>query len=290
MMMPARQTIDKMELPPVSPCPTRLVVRHTAIIAAAGFEDRTMALARIIDPTTSGLALVTYKDWGKDNRIGELLESYANAGVKPSATEQLDYDRYNPDQFGDALKEWLNKRACDQVLVDISAMSRLAIMVILDVCREMGKSVTVFYAEAETYGPSEQEYLEAKSGMYPRPSIQVYSGLGGVVRSQRLSSVALQEDPTALIAFMSMNEVLTQALINCISPSRLFLINGRPPSHSWREQATAWIHDELRSEWPERDNPCEQRDGVSLPRRSTSTLDYTDTVKVLLDLYWRNAT
>ena len=41
-------------------------------------------------------------------------------------------------------------------------MSRLAIMVVLDVCREMEKNVTVFYAEAEEYGPSEEEYESAR--------------------------------------------------------------------------------------------------------------------------------
>jgi hypothetical protein len=148
----------------------------------------------------------------------------------------------------------------------------------------------VFYAEAAVYGPSEDEFLRAKAGIYPRPSIQVYSGLGGVVRSHRLSSVALQGEPTALIAFMSMNEVLTQALINCISPSRLFLVNGRPPDHTWRELATAWIHEKLREEWPERDNPCHLLgDGFALPDRVASTLDYTEAVNVLLRLYWDNA-
>jgi hypothetical protein len=115
----------------------------------------------------------------------------------------------------------------------------------------------------------------------------VYSGLGGVVRSSRLSSVSLQGEPTALIAFMSMNEVLTQALIDCICPSRLFLINGRPPDHRWREQATAWIHDELRREWPLADNPTASVGSEPpTPSRVTSTLDYTESVSVLLDLYW----
>lgn len=278
------------ELPQIVACPERLVVDRAAIIAAAGFEDRTLALASMVDQVDCVLGLVVYKDWGRDNKVDRLLESYATGGVGASATRSLDYDRYDPDSFGNALKDWLKGVGYQRVLLDISTMSRLAIMVALDVCREMEKSVTVFYAEADKYGPSEEEYLRAKAGVYPRPSIQVYSGVGGVVRSRRLSSVALQGEPTALIAFMSMNELLTQALINCISPSRLFLINGRPPLHSWRERATAWIHEELRREWPERDNPCVlTEDGFALPQRATSTLDYTETVSVLLDLYWSNA-
>lgn len=281
---------DGIKLPRVIACPERMVVDRTAIIAAAGFEDRTMALTSMLSQEDCALGLLVYKDWGKGNQVDGLLESYAAMGIRPLARKSLDYDRYDPDSFGNALRDWLKEIGHQRVLLDISTMSRLAIMVVLDVCREMEKNVTVFYAEAKEYGPSEEEYVSAKAGVYPRPSIQVYSGVGGVVRSRRLSSVALQGEPTALIAFMSMNEVLTQALINCISPSRLFLVNGRPPLHSWRERATAWIHEELRREWPERDNPCLlTEDGIALPARATSTLDYTETVKVLLDLYWSNA-
>jgi hypothetical protein len=72
-----------------------------------------------------------------------------------------------------------------------------------------------------------------------------------------------------------------------VYPSRLFLINGRPPSHQWREAATAWIHDQVRREW-EDDNPVNAGIGgsVSLPRRVVSTLDYRETVSLLLELYW----
>ena len=225
--MPTRRLQRAITLPLVFACPERLTVDRTAIIAAAGFEDRTLALASTLAQADSALGLVVYKDWGRENRVDELIDAYAAAGIRPSATKYLDYDRYDPDSFGDSLKCWLGELGHERVLVDISTMSRLAIMVILDVCREMEKSVTVFYAEAENYGPSEDDYLRARAGVYPRPSIQVYSGLGGVVRARRLSSVALQGEPTALIAFMSMNEVLTQSLIDCISPSRLFLVSKR---------------------------------------------------------------
>ncbi len=281
---------DAVDLPRVVRSPERLVVDDTAIIAAVGFEERTMALAAMLGQVDCVLGLLVYKDWDKDNRVDNLLEAYAAIGIAPTARKPLDYDRFNPDGFGDTLKDWLKETGRQRVLVDISTMSRLAVMVVLDVCRELEKDVTIFYAEAAEYGPSQEEYERAKAGVYPRPSIQVYSGVGGVVRSRRLSSVALQGEPIAVIAFMSMNEVLTQALINCISPSRLFLVNGRPPLHFWREQATAWIHDELRREWPERDNPCAAtKEGLALPERVTSTLDYTETVSVLLDLYWTSA-
>ncbi|HYR12315.1 MAG TPA: hypothetical protein VEQ60_31295, partial [Longimicrobium sp.] len=84
---------------------------------------------------------------------------------------------------------------------------------------------------------------------------------------------------------------LTQALLDAVYPSRLFLINGiRPDRLSWREGATAWIHEQLRKEWFA-DNPVVERQGDhgTLPSRRTSTLDYRETVSTLLELYWELA-
>jgi hypothetical protein len=96
----------------------------------------------------------------------------------------------------------------------------------------------------------------------------------------------MQGQPTAALVFMSFNDVLTQVLLNTVYPSRLFLINGRPPIHSWREEATAWIHDQVRQEWPD-DNPVDcAAKGTPLPKRKVSTLDYRETLSLLLTLYW----
>ena len=277
----------RLPLPQLKPVTHPLLLKDYVVIAAAGFEDRTLALSKTIETQRSHLILAVYKDWETGNRIDSLLDSYRDSGIDSNAVTFLDYDRFDPDAFGQDLQTRINQAAQTRVLVDISTMSRLEIMIVLDVCRSSNREISIFYAEAANYGPTEKEYEDARQGLYPRPSMQVYSGLSGLVRPARLSSVALQGEPTAVIAFMSMNEVLTQALINCTSPSRLFLINGRPPRHTWRERATAWIHDELRSEWPQSDNPLlTSSDGHALPSRSTSTLWYAETVDVLLDLYW----
>ena len=75
---------------------------------------------------------------------------------------------------------------------------------------------------------------------------------------------------------------------NTVYPGRLFLINGCPPVHSWREEATAWIHDQVRREWEE-DNPAtlSNSGSVWMPRRTASTLDYRETVSLLFKLYWQ---
>ncbi len=168
-------------------------------------------------------------------------------------------------------------------------MSKMAIMLCLDVCREKNINLTLFYAEAKIYNPSREAYESAKNDRrFHRPSIQVYTGVGAVIRVARLSSVAMQGEPAAAIMFMSFNELLTQSLLSSVYPSRLFLVNGRPPEHKWREEATAWIHEDLRSEWPQRDNEVMRtsRSKLPLPKRVTSTLKYSETCDVLLGLYW----
>jgi hypothetical protein len=98
----------------------------------------------------------------------------------------------------------------------------------------------------------------------------------------------MQGQPTAAIVFMSFNDALTQSLLNTVYPGRLFLINGRPPLHSWREAATAWVHDQVRREWEE-DNPVQldNATGLAMPLRSASTLDYRESVILLVELYWQ---
>lgn len=261
----------------------------SAVIAAAGFEDRSLALPSIAfaDEHTS-LCVVRYKDWDASNREAELLQTYECSGVTATNITKIEYDRRSPDVFADSLADWLKLQAKEKLVVDISAMSRLCILMCLEIARTLDYPTELFYAEPKMYGPSQEEYEQARSEGMPRPSIQIYSGVDDVVRSKRLSSVALQGEPSIAIMFMSMNDLLTQALLNQLYPSRLFLINGRPPVHQWREEATAWIHNPLLREWPVEDNPCELNErGVLMPSRVTSTFDYRETADLLLSLYWR---
>jgi hypothetical protein len=200
----------------------------------------------------------------------------------------VQYDRFNPEGYAEILGDKLKEIRVKKVFIDISGMSKLAIILSLDMCKELNLDVSLFYAEALEYGPSQKCFDKAKQNKkLPQPSIQVYTGIHGVIRVARLSSVAMQGQPTAVITFMSFNESMTQVLLDTICPSRLFLINGRPPELRWREEATAWIHEQLRKEWPDKDNPINLTGkNKGLPKMVTSTFDYRQTLKVLLDLYW----
>lgn len=260
------------------------------LVHAPGFEDRTMASSEGVTAVGQPRAiLLDYRPISQHNRLDDVRQLLRSRSISVDDDDLIVYDRFDPGTFQERLQERLTARATRRVIVDISTMSKLAIMLVLQACREIDADVTVFYAEALHYRPSREEFEQARANNeIHRPTIQVFTGVHGVVRAASLASVAMQGQPTAALVFMSFNDALTQVLLNTVYPSRLFLINGRPPVHSWREAATAWIHDQVRREWEE-DNPVGDAGGweTSLPTRVVSTLDYRESVSLLLQLYWQ---
>jgi hypothetical protein len=243
----------------------------------------------IVSSTGAWAILLDYLPPNPDNRLSEIRGALTARGIEVTDKDILTYHRFQPDDFEKRLQARLSTRGVRRVLVDISTMSKLAIILVLKVCHELDLAVRVLYCEAQIYGPSAEEFQRAKQQKkIHQPTIQIFTGVHGVVRVNSLASVAMQGQPTAAIVFMSFNDVLTQVLLNTVYPGRLFLINGRPPVHSWREEATAWIHDQVRREWDD-DNPVIHggEGGVPMPARVASTLHYAETVSLLLQLYWQ---
>ena len=273
-------------LPLLVPASEVALKKGDVLIHAPGFEDRTLAICDVLKPLEGSAAiLLDYRPFNASNRMKEVREGLIKIGLLAKDQSLLAYNRFDPGDFEARLESKLRALGTQKVILDISTMSKLAIMLTLWMVKKMDVPVSVLYAEAEHYGPSEAEFNAAKQGNdVHQPSLQIFSGIHGVVRVDSLASVSMQGQPTAALVFMSFNDALTQSLLNTVYPTRLFLINSRPPVHSWREKATAWIHDYVRREWSE-DNPLEPS-GSGLPARCISTLDYRDTVALLTKLYW----
>lgn len=260
------------------------------LIHAPGFEDRTMSVSTGL--STKGkvhAVLLDFRPYNEKNRLNDVENELRTNGFIVEEDNVIIYDRFLPEAFEGQLQKQLEAIAADSALIDISTMSKLQIILVLKVCADMRLNVRILYTEAEIYGPNEEKFNKARqAGKIRRPSLQVFSGIHGVVRVKSLSSIAMQGQSTAALVFMSFNDALTQVLLNSIYPGRLFLINGRPPQHSWREEATAWIHNQVRQEWQE-DNPTMLKEDCSvlLPERVVSTLDYRETVRMLIQLYWQ---
>jgi hypothetical protein len=290
--MKAFEKIDKIFdlLPLMEKCSSFQIGESGVLITSGGFEDRALAAAQTATTNTNADALVLdYKPKNERNRTKKVVETLVNNGFKVEEYNILEFNRFNPETFPKVLQKRLAEINAKNVIIDISAMSKLSILLCMNICWEMNLNTSVFYAEALEKGPNQDDYIKAKAdNNLQQPSIQIFTGIYGVVRIGCLSSVAMQGQPSAAIVFMSFNEVLTQSLLNAVYPSRLFLINSYSPHWEWREEATAWIHEQLQSEWQESDNPINRKSisGVPLPKRSVSTLHYMETVRVLLELYW----
>lgn len=276
------------EMPLLADLKTLRVGANDILVHAPGFEDRTLSIVGVLEGSAGASAiLLDYLPLNPDNRLAQVRHGLAAKGIEAPDSNIIRYNRFNPAEYPDVLRGRLIAGAAQHVVVDVSTMSKLAVILTLKVCLDLNLEVTVVYSEAETYGPSQEEFEAAKANSeIHRPTLQIFTGVYGVVRAGSLASVAMQGQPTAALVFMSFNDALTQVLLNTVYPSRLLLINGRPPVHKWREHATAWIHDEVRREW-ESDNPTTAagRDDP-LPARAVSTLDYRETVSLLVELYW----
>jgi hypothetical protein len=276
--------------PSLESCDHLHISEFDVLIHAPGFEDRTMAVVEDVIPSGNASAvLLDYRPANAKNRLIEVRDALRARGVAVGDADILTYDRFDPNDFEARLKSRLLRARTKRVVLDVSTMSKLAILLSLGVCLELNLEIEVYYAEAQIYGPTKEEFHAAKkNNEIHQPTIQIFTGVHGVVRVASLASVAMQGQPTAALVFMSFNDALTQVLLNTVYPSRLFLINGRPPIHGWREEATAWIHDQVRREWEE-DNPVARPSlgEVPIPLRTVSTLDYRETLSLLIDLYWQ---
>lgn len=257
--------------------------RDDLFVFAAGFEERSIFFPSniVAEPGTHSIVL-NYTPFEPRNQISLALELVERSGA---STEIIEYNRL------DAGEAWLrilgafkkNSNTRRRIIFDISGVSKLGILLALEAARQCNFEVVVIYAEAAEYRPSYDEYVKARqSGNILQPSLQVYSGVETVLCAPVLSSVAMQGQPVCLVSFMSFNENFTQTLLNRLNPSRLVLINGRPPIHTWREEATEWIHDRLLKEW------CvDGGESGSCPATiATSTLHYEETVRALSRIYW----
>lgn len=251
-------------------------------IAAGGFEDRISEFPKIVEPDKdrgNKAILLDYRPDESKNKLCDLEEILTKKGID---VNPIIYDRHKPENFDNHLKEVLLTCNIRSVCLDISGMSRLAIMIIMDVVRELNLPLRIVYAEALYYAPSESDFKKAKAtGEQHLPTSFIHTGVYDVLHVGRLSSIRMQNHATLLIAFDSFNEALCQALVNGINPSNFVLINGQPPRQElkWREEATKYVHHCLRKEWSVGDDNKK-------PTKTTSTLYYNETYELLVRLYW----
>src|SRR6478736_2299832 len=252
-------------------------------IGAYGFEQRSLGWCRsqksMLSPLSKAILFQYVHPKGK-NMVEPLRRNLRALGAKNLSEIQFDYDA--PHMIESRLEKAFLKLSAEEIILDTSAMAKVLILAALCKLKHFKGTLRIVYSEALDYCPNRKQY-ETLKGKLAATARFPSRGCDDIVRLRCLSSIRMQGQPLSLVAFTSFNEKLVSHMLGHMSPHRLLLINGRPPrrDYKWRELATQDIH---RKYWLEyaNDNPL---DGFGRLTRSTSTLDYRETVAAIEKIY-----
>ncbi|MBD5104181.1 MAG: hypothetical protein HDT47_04865 [Ruminococcaceae bacterium] len=215
-------------------------------IVAEGFEKRSLYwIGKEGNITRFEKSLICRYNPSKQSLFDEMLKE-----VKKHTTNEpiiIDYNRFEPTIFEHNFKKFISEITLyDEIIIDISVMSKLLIMIIICSLKEFNGKITIIYSEPDNWGPTQQKFQDTILNKTYGTCIGLSSvGVGNVVRTPLLSSVVMQDCPILLIAFLSFNEQLINVLINEISPTRLQIINHKCDRAKWREDAMILIHKDI---------------------------------------------
>jgi len=245
------------------------------LVLCAGFEDRSAAvLRRAVLAGARGFNVICldYLPAVAENRREEVIQLCRDADARH---ELVVYDRESPAGAAERLFDAV--KGSGNIHLDISGMSRLLIVqaVVFALREALASRTQIWYAEAEQYPPTraqvEKELAEAADPL--AVAMFLSTGVFGVTVVPELSSVAMQGQPIRLIAWPSWNAMQVAALCGELQASSYTMLHGQPPraENDWRLDAIKSLN----------------HIGAlaSLEERTTSTLDYRETLSTLLELY-----
>ena len=249
------------------------------VVVCAGFEDRAKkVLEQIIERKIEGIFvfIVLYEPIIIENTLNELLSLCEKANIEAS---KITYNRKHPDGVGIDIVNKISSHD-GNLWIDISGMSRLLIIQIIDKLKERKtnfSSIKILYSEAEEYPPKESDVSnslkERKDGYSDLPMF-LSSGVLDVSILPELSSITLQGQPIRMVVFPTFSCGQLIALRTIIQPSYTTVINGKPPSkeNHWRLEAIRTLN--------EIDKIVHKKDEYTV-----STLDYRETYKLITKIY-----
>lgn len=275
-------------LPRLRPAKILRGQRRRAFVAAYGFEERSIAwLSQQCKGSSSLIGnaahFVRYDHPKGKNKVDGARRLAKQLGLV--RRPDIHCDLMTPGQVETAIQDselFANINEYDEIIVDISSMTKLLILVLLVLLRDFKGRLRVVYAEAVSYGPTRKQYDSHASGMRLLagfPSL----GASEVVSQRCLSSIRMLGQPVTLMTFLSFNEQLIRHLVGSVSPHRLIAINGIPPrsGNHWRQDAMQAIHRQIIAEYSS-SNPLTPAGQL---RHAISTLDFRQTLDFLEGSY-----
>ena len=255
--------------------------KNRLLIIAEGFEERSLSwISSQPKEVLFDKAIICRYAPTKRTRFDEM-----NNAVGPRTKNKpitLQYNRFLPTLFEQDFIQALPGLLpyYQQIVIDISVMSKMLIMIVLQVLKEYTGNLTLVYTEPATWSPSEDEFnkmmeLKKSDGSFiGLSSVGVYD----IIRTPGLSSVIMQSCPSLLIAFTSTNEQLISVLLNEVNPALTLLINSKNFREPWREKAAISIHKDIVKGFPMYNNPVD----------SFELMDYKSVFEKLASIYVEN--
>jgi len=250
------------------------------LLISDGFEERSLHWVSNLPKKNLFEKVVLFKSFPeRESKIEELV-CFLNGLTKDLLISRFDRDHIeeSEQEIYQTLRTELS--TFENIYIDISVMSRMLIIILVYLLRDLEINLHIIYSEPMDYAPNEkdfEEHFEKQRVASITPTI----GVKNVIRTPMLSSSIMQEAPCLLVGFTSFNEQLMRALLSSLSPSQLLLINSIPPHLKWRAKATFRVHQDIVNEYSA-DN-CVAKDGL-LTRRA-STLNYKETFEHLSIIY-----
>lgn len=252
--------------------------KEDLLILCAGFEDRVMTglnLAMKSGKTGFSVVLIDYLPYVDENKTEEIKKKCNRGGI---TVHNITYDRQNPQGMGNKILGVLRPEK-GRILVDISGMSRLLIVQILNVLGNPPfnfRKITILYTIARKYPPSEKDVdteimKMEKDSFYS--AMFLSSGIFDLAIDPELSSASFGGQPIRVVAFPSFNPDQLAALRFEVQASSFTLIHGIPPleENSWRPEKIKILN--------------RVKDISNSEDLEASTLEYEEALETLLDIY-----
>lgn len=255
--------------------------RERILIIAEGFEPRSLTwIKRQPEEQLFKHAVICRYAPAKRNRFDEMNQEVAKR--TDTSPIVIEYNRFDPTVFEQDFAKQIAALLTSQyeIVMDISAMSKMLIMIVINVLRDTNNDLRIIYTEPKTWKPSEDEYHAAVENIKKYGSRIALSSIGvfDITRTPRLASVIMQNAPTLLVAFTSSNEQALSALFNEVVPSSALLINAKSDREAWRKEAAIQINQRVLNDFRIYETEID----------SFELLDYISVFECLAEIYKTN--
>jgi hypothetical protein len=240
---------------------------------AVGFEDRSLNFLRELKRREKRLRTIFAIEYLPKKTRNRKREFITLANSVSEEVVHLQYDRFRPHFFSKQIDECAKSLSAKQLIVDISSLSKLAEISLLNSFAYSNIPMSVVYTEAETYHPTKRSFDKRRGRTIFRTSY-VYS----IISLPSPEGMAMQGSPLAMVVFPTFNQLELRTLLNEITPQELFILEGIQPytESKWRLDAVRLLNKEILESTVQKE---------SIYEKAVSTRFYSETIEALQGIY-----